>query len=222
MDHGTALEEASSDSERLLGLTDFVRRHTPERGIVSTVAKVGEEAHRVLRELGIPLLWLDSQTPLPIPTTFPPEMGSDRIAAIVGAMCLKPGVPLLIVDAGTCVTYEFIDDQGCYLGGNIAPGLRLRMLAMHEHTALLPLVEVRGELTEIGYDTETAMRAGAVLGLQHEIEGYIRHYRAKHPTLQVFLTGGDEFHYEDDIQSIIQSDHHLVPRGLWNILEYNS
>ncbi len=119
------------------------------------------------------------------------------------------------------MAYEFIDDNGDYLGGNIAPGLRLRMLAMHEHTALLPLVEIKGDTPEIGYDTATAMRAGVVLGLKHEIEGYIRHYRTMHPTLQVFLTGGDEFRFSEDIQCIIHSDHYLVPKGLWHILENN-
>lgn len=221
MEHGEPVEEMTSDSETLNGIDDFTGRHACSVGIISTVAKVGDEAKRKLQALGFPLLWLTSDTALPIATTFPPEMGSDRIAAIVGAMTLVPGAPLLIVDAGTCVTYEFIDDNGNYLGGNIAPGLRLRMLAMHEHTALLPLVEVQGETPDIGYDTDTAMRAGAVLGLKYEIEGYIRHYKALHPGLRVFLTGGDGFVFDDDLSSIIQTDHYLVPRGLNSILEWN-
>ncbi len=222
MDHGEPVEEMTSDSENLTGLASFAQCHGFEKGIVSTVAKVGEGARKALADLNIPILWLKADTPLPISTTFPPEMGSDRIAAIVGAMTLKPGVPLLIVDAGTCVTYEFINDEGEYLGGNIAPGLRLRMLAMHEHTALLPLVEVKGEVPEIGYDTDTAMRAGVVRGLGFEIEGYIRDYRKKHPQLQVFLTGGDGFTFGDDLKDIILTDHYLVPRGLCSILAWNT
>lgn len=221
MEQGEPVEERSSDSETLDGLQDFVLRHAFNQGIVSTVAKVGDKALEVLDGLGFPLLWLGSKTPLPIPTTFPPAMGSDRIAAIVGAMVQKPGVPLLIVDAGTCVTYEFIDDDGNYLGGNIAPGLRLRLLAMHEHTALLPLIEVQGEVPAIGYSTETCMRAGAVLGLKHEIEGYIRSFRQQHPRLQVFLTGGDEMDFDGSLQSILHSDRYLVPRGLYHILQHN-
>ena len=221
MEQGEPVGELSSDSETLDGLAGFARRHPFTRGIVSTVAKVGETAQDALKALGIPLLWLTSETPLPIPTTFPPAMGSDRIAAIVGAMMLKPGMPLLIVDAGTCVTYEFIDDEGCYLGGNIAPGLRLRLLAMHEHTALLPLVEVQGETPDIGYSTETCMRAGAVLGLKHEIEGYIRSFRQQHPRLQVFLTGGDEMNFDRELLPILHTDHYLVPRGLYHILLHN-
>lgn len=222
MSQGEPVSETTSDALSLDGLENFVGQHAFTAGIISTVATVGEEAMRKLEALPFPLLWLDSQTRLPIPTTFPESMGSDRIAAIAGAMALEPGKPLLIVDAGTCVTYEFIDDNGTYLGGNIAPGLRLRMLAMHEHTALLPLVDVKGEVPEIGYDTDTAMRAGAVLGLKHEIEGYIRHFRSQHPELKVFLTGGDEFQFGEDIRGIIQSDHYLVPRGLSSILRYNS
>lgn len=220
MSQGEPVEETTSDSETLCGLCNFAKRHQVSQGIISTVAKVGEKAMEELGQLGIPLMWLNSDTPLPIPTTFPPEMGSDRIAAIVGAMALLPDVPLLIIDAGTCVTYEFTDEEGRYLGGNIAPGLRLRMLAMHEHTALLPLVSVQGEVPEIGYDTDTAMRAGVVLGLQREIEGCIRHYRTKHPRLQVLLTGGDGFGLEE-YGDIIHTDHYLVPRGLYSILEWN-
>ena len=222
MKQGKVIEELSSDSETLEGMSTFMEHHSFLRGIISTVAHVGDIAQRKLENLEFPIMWLTSDTPLPIPTTFPESMGSDRIAAIVGAMTLKPGTPLLIVDAGTCVTYEFIDDNGTYLGGNIAPGLRLRLLAMHEHTALLPLVEVQGDVPSIGYDTDTAMRAGAVLGLKNEIEGYIRHYREEHPALQVFLTGGDEFAYDQEISQIIQTDHHLVPTGLYSILEWNS
>lgn len=221
MSCGEVVEETTCDSETLDALDGLVRRQSFSRGIVSTVGKVGERAWNALGQLDFPVIRLTPATPLPIATVFPESMGSDRIAAIVGAMYLKPGAPLLIADAGTCVTYEFIDDEGTYLGGNIAPGLRLRMLAMHEHTALLPLVEVKGEVPEIGYDTETAMRAGAVLGLKHEIEGYIRAYREQHPRLQVFLTGGDEFQFGPDIQPIIQANHHLVPIGLWRILSCN-
>jgi len=222
MSQGIPVEETTSDSEKLTDLTVFANKHTFERCIVSTVAKVGEEARKALKDLDIPTLWLDSNTPLPIPTTFPPSMGADRIAAIVGAMLAKPHMPLLIIDAGTCVTYEFIDDEGNYLGGNIAPGLRLRMLSMHEHTALLPLVDVQGEVPLIGYDTDTAMRAGAVLGLKREIEGYIRDFQAIHPNLQVYMTGGDGFDFPEEIQAIIEVDHHLVPKGLYGILEHNT
>ncbi len=222
MRQGEPVEEATSDSDTLTGLSEFVSRFPFEKGIVSTVAKMGEKAVKAIEEISFPMLWLSSETPLPILTTFPPTMGSDRIAAIVGAMSLKPGTPLLIVDAGTCVTYEFIDDEGIYLGGNIAPGLRLRLLAMHEHTALLPLVEANGDLPAIGYDTDTAMRTGAILGLKYEIEGYIRNYKKEHPQLHVFLTGGDVFDFEEDIKKIISTDHYLVPRGLNSTLEYNT
>lgn len=218
---GEPVEEVASDSETLSGLNDFAARHSFKKGIISTVAKMGEKALETINGLHFPVLWLDSNTPLPIATTFPGSMGSDRIAAIVGAISIRPGKPLLIVDAGTCVTYEFIDDQGNYLGGNIAPGLKLRMMAMHEHTALLPLVDVKGPAPAIGYDTETAMRAGAMLGLKYEIEGYIRNFRAQHPALQVYLTGGDEFHFDEEIQSIICCDHYLVPKGLYAILKHN-
>lgn len=223
------LEQVYSDSNTLCALDDLTKRYTFEKGILSTVAKVGEEAEERLSNLKFPLTRLHSDTPLPISlqwrrpgeqtiTPMPKTMGADRIAAIVGAMCIMPHTPLLIIDAGTCVTYEVIDDEGFYMGGNIAPGLQMRLSAMHEHTALLPTVEAKGETPELGYDTDTCMRSGAGLGLKYEIEGYIRKWKQRFPTLEVFFTGGDTMTFDDETEQIVHRNNYLVPIGLNNIV----
>jgi len=218
-----------SDSETLQTLDELTRQYTFEKGMLSTVAKIGEEAERRLQRLPFPLTRLSSSTALPNLhyrpygsdqcEPLPASLGADRIAAVVGAMSMLPEQPLLIVDAGTCVTYEFIDPEGYYLGGNIAPGLQMRLTAMHEHTALLPLVEAKGNVPAMGIDTETAMRCGVTHGLQYEIEGYIRLWRELFPALQVVITGGDTLTFNQEFGSIIHRDDNLVPRGLNVILQ---
>lgn len=223
------VEQVYSDSDTLSALDDLTLRYDFKKGILSTVAKIGEEAEQKLQSLSFPLVRLDNGTQLPVTLQWrkpgekeiipiPPAMGADRIAAIVGAICMMPNTPLLIVDAGTCVTYEVIDDEGYYMGGNIAPGLQMRLTAMHEHTALLPLVDGQGEVPELGYDTETCMRCGAAQGLHYEIEGYIRHWKARFPSLQVFVTGGNRMEFSTDIEPFVHHDNYLVPRGLNSII----
>lgn len=204
-------------NDTLAGLAAFALRHGAARALVSSVVRLKPEAEAEIAALTCPVERLTAATPLPYGLTFPPTMGADRIAAIVGAMTLAPEQALLIIDAGTCVTYEVIDDQGHYLGGNIAPGLHLRLEAMHEHTALLPLVSADGDTPEEGYDTATAMRAGAIHGLEYEIEGYIRHFKAHFPALRVYLTGGDHFTFSPEYQAMIHRDEYLVARGLARI-----
>ncbi len=125
-----------------------------------------------------------------------------------------PDKAVLIVDAGTCVTYDLLTADGTFAGGNIAPGIRLRLRAMHEHTGKLPLIDDAGETPEIGFSTETAMRAGAVLGVAYEIEGYIARLNKVYPDLFVFLTGGDALKLAAKIKSRIFVDENLVLTGL--------
>lgn len=229
-DGNDIVELSYSDAETLSELDALQQRHTIKRCILSTVARIGQEAEARLQAAGCPIVRLDSTTPLPVDLRWrrlgetdcqpmPAAMGADRIAAIVAGMCMRPGKPLLIVDAGTCITYEVIDDEGYYAGGNIAPGLQMRLKSMHEHTALLPLVDGRGETPLLGYDTETCMRSGAALGVQYEIEGYIRQWQARFPELHVFLTGGDQMTFNGIDTDILHQDNYLVPRGLNFILQ---
>ncbi|MBQ5722460.1 MAG: type III pantothenate kinase, partial [Bacteroidaceae bacterium] len=163
------------------------------------------------------------ETPVPITNRYrsPKTLGADRLAAAVGARSLKPGKDLLIIDAGTCITYEVIDAKGNYWGGNIAPGMQMRLRALNEFTAKLPLVSAEGNVPGMGYDTETAIRSGVLRGMKYEIEGYIRSMRSKYPKLLVFLTGGDKINFDATIKSIIFADKFIVPRGLNKILDYN-
>lgn len=145
---------------------------------------------------------------------IPAGLGADRVAADIGARSIRPNQTLLIIDAGTCLTFDVITKDGSIIGGAISPGISLRLKAMHEHTAALPLLEPAGEHPILGYDTPTSMRSGAVNGVKWEIEGYIRSILASYPDLHVFFTGGDGTEFPKDLQPIITCDTLLVQKGL--------
>lgn len=217
------LEEMKTSNETLAALPAFSNKYSFECGILGTVKEITPQAEKVLSELPFPLLRFTPETPIPITNCYrtPKTLGADRLAAAVGACSLKPGKDLLIIDAGTCITYEVIDADGNYWGGNIAPGMQMRLHALHEFTAKLPLVSAEGDVPGMGYDTETAIRSGVLRGMKYEIEGYIKSMKAKYPHLMVFLTGGDKINFDTNIKNIIVADKYIVPRGLNKILDYN-
>jgi type III pantothenate kinase len=145
----------------------------------------------------------------------------DRLAAVIAANHLKPGKDLLVIDAGTCITYDFIDKDGRYHGGNISPGMQMRFKALNYFTNKLPLVASQGEIEFHGQTTETAIRSGVIYGIEHEISGYILQLQKNYPDLLVFLTGGDDFSFDTKLKSVIFADRFLVLKGLNRILEYN-
>ena len=143
------------------------------------------------------VLQLTHETPMPIRLGYrtPHTLGRDRIATAVGAWTIAQRLDnasdVLVIDAGTAVTYDLVTCKGCFVGGNIAPGLALRFKSLHEHTGRLPLVDPVGDTPIVGYDTDTAIRSGVILGLMAEIKGYIADLKLSHPNLMVFITGGD-------------------------------
>lgn len=188
--------------------------HVAENVLVSNVA--GPEAlpkevalHRNCRIL----TWDSPEAGLWL-KKIPAGLGADRVAADIGARSIRPNQTLLIIDAGTCLTFDVIAKDGSIIGGAISPGISLRLKAMHEHTAALPLLEPTGEHPILGYDTPTSMRSGAVNGVKWEIEGYIRSILASYPDLHVFFTGGDGTEFPKDLQPIITCDTLLVQKGL--------
>lgn len=166
---------------------------------------------------------LHPTTPIPINNQYetPETLGKDRLAAVVGAYALFPGENCLVVDAGTCITYDWLTAGGVYLGGNIAPGLSMRLQAMHQFTARLPKVEIGEEAPAIGRSTKMALRSGAQRGVCLEIEGYQQWSLAEFGSIRTLLTGGDAVFLANKLKSGIFVNHQLVLLGLNKILEYN-
>ena len=223
-DGGEMVEVLTESNQSLDCLEALCAKYPVEQGIVATVIDLSERVLAALVALPFPLLWLDSKTPLPVTNLYetPETLGYDRMAAVVGANEQYPRRDILVIDAGTCITYEFIDSKGQYHGGNISPGMQMRFKALRQFTGRLPLVDTNGRKLPMGRDTETAIRAGVLKGMEYEISGYIESMKHKYPELLVFLTGGDEFSFDSSVKSIIFADRFLVLKGLNRILNYNN
>ncbi len=137
----------------------------------------------------------NSSMPLPIKLDYktPETLGADRIADACGAAGLHPGESCLVIDAGTCITVDFIDSKGVYHGGAIMPGLKMNLQALHTFTAKLPLIDLEGvEKTPVlGRSTEESILAGTIGATLLALAGYVALYKEKAPNLRVLLTGGD-------------------------------
>lgn len=173
----------------------------------------------------VAVLHLDHKTPLPIVNDYqsPETLGKDRIAAVVGAQLQFPDTPLLVIDAGTCVTYDFLTSDKRYIGGAISPGIQMRLRAMNEHTNKLPLLfwedVQKPEIT--GNTSIASMLSGVVNGLIFEMDGFISSYEKQFSGLKIVLTGGDANFFEKALKNSIFADPNLVLKGLNEILIYN-
>lgn len=195
---------------------------TIEWCILSSVGSVAPE-HLKLLEKRYKVLHLTSDLPVPFSNKYesPRTLGVDRIALVSAAFDQYPNKNVLIVDAGTCITYDFLDAEGVFYGGAISPGLNMRYKAMHTFTDKLPLLVPMEHASLIGGNTTEAMHSGVLCGLTYEIEGYIKAYREKYPDLTVVLTGGDAHFLRDTIKNDIFANTNLLLEGLLYILKYN-
>lgn len=167
---------------------------------------------------------LQATTPVPIVNLYgtPATLGVDRLAAVVGAQYLYPEKDCLVIDAGTCITYDLVDAQGQYHGGSISPGLHMRFKALHNFTAKLPLISETNMPGLIGKNTQEAITTGVVGGLIGEIEWFINAYSEKFDGLHVLMCGGDAKFFETKIKGHIFALPELVLTGLNRILLYNA
>ena len=210
-------------------LQESLARQLPERVIVSSTSHPAETLREQLPGLSIAdWVVLNASLAVPIQKDYdtPHTLGADRIAAAVGATVLFPETDCLVIDMGTCITADLLDRSGVFRGGLISPGLRLRLLAMHQFTARLPLIEVSDLNVDdwpalIAKNTRQAMQSGALNGMLLELEGIIEKHRQKYPTLRVIVCGGDAPIFESNLKPPIFAVPELVLRGLNRILEYN-
>ena len=220
---GEMKEIVRTSNQTLEGLGALCQQYPIRKGIWSSVISLSEEMNQQLEQLPFPMMEFTYKTPVPVRNLYhtPETLGMDRLAAVIAAYVQKPGHPSLVIDAGTCITYDFIDGGGQYLGGNISPGKRMRFKALHSFTDKLPEICPEGETPTYGQTTETAIRSGVIHGIEFEIKGYISQLMKNYPELLVFLTGGDEFSFETNLKNTIFADGLLVLKGLNRILEYN-
>jgi type III pantothenate kinase len=203
-------------------LRNFLQHSSAENLIVSSVTT---EANQVIQwAVNARQTFILSHTlPLPIRILYktPHTLGVDRIAGVCGALQLFPASCSLVIDAGTCITYDFIDASGNYHGGGISPGLMMRFKAVHTFTARLPLVQPTENPELIGNSTESSIQSGVIYGLAAEIDGIIDRYRSQFPDLKVILCGGDARFFENKLKDSIFASPDLVLIGLNSVLIHN-
>lgn len=185
------------------------------QAIVSSVsADKRSETEYILTLSGIEYHSINHKSPLPFAIDYetPETLGNDRMAAMAGCIALNGNRDYMVIDAGSCVTYDLLIDNH-FIGGNIAPGLQMRLDAMHRLTAALPQLTAEEPNVRIGKTTRTAMICGAYWGLIYEIETIVLRYRAEYPDICVIATGGDSETLAKHISGITV-EKHLVHKGL--------
>lgn len=207
---------------QLSDLCELHNQFSPSEGILSSVADLDSAVISFLKEKLNKFIILDENTPVPITISYktPQTLGRDRISSAVAVYTKHPDQNILVIDAGTAITYDIVLSGGIYCGGNISPGMTTRFKALNSYTKRLPLLDENGDTPDFGYDTETAIRAGVVNGIVKEIEAYIDELKIKYPDLLVFLTGGHSFYFETKLKKSIFADGNLVLEGLNEILNY--
>lgn len=202
----------------------------PVKLIISSVIKVKAEFMNWLKAQANVFL-LDQQMALPFVNLYqsPLSLGSDRVAAVAGALSLYRGKDVLIINAGTAITYEFLNHKGEYLGGSISPGIHMRYLALHTFTSRLPLLKLDENIPElIGTDTVSAIRSGVQLNTLFELKEVINNYRNLYGDyLTICICGGDSKTFVTQLKNSIFADHlawqpDLVLIGLNQILTFNN
>jgi type III pantothenate kinase len=214
----------------VFSLSDFsekfrkIKNQFPEikNCILSSVVSSISEEKKILQQ-HTNLLELTPALSLPFRNKYatPATLGKDRIALVVAAAAHFPKKNTLIIDAGTCVTFDFKNDKEEYLGGAISPGLEMRFKALHKFTANLPLLKPGGNLELTGNSTEGSITSGVVNGLLLEIDGTIASYATEYKDLTIILTGGDTQFLSMRLKNSIFANSNFLLEGLNHILEFN-
>lgn len=190
--------------------------------IVSTVGRLGKKEIDVLTIFcKVYVLSSRSKTPFKNSYATPQTLGVDRIALATAAFYHKPNANVLVIDAGTCLTYDMVNDYGEYLGGAISPGLTMRYKALHDQTSKLPLLKPAELIDFIGNTTETCIHSGVLNGISAEIDAVIGQYRSRFIDLTVILTGGDSQILSKRLKNTIFAHSKFLLEGLNQLLEYN-
>ena len=198
-------------------MQELIQKHNVNDVIISSVRD------KVDGDFGIKTLYLNHLTTFPITINYetPETLGNDRIANVVSASVLYPNKNILIIDAGTCITIDFIDQNKEYQGGRISPGIEMRYKSLNKFTSNLPKLTISNTAQQIGKDTNSSIVSGVEKGVVAEIETIIDDFKNENEDLFVIVTGGDTFFFENTLKNSIFADQNLVLKGLNEILKYN-
>jgi type III pantothenate kinase len=204
------------------GIQELLKKYQPQYTILSSVINHDEQIETILAA-NSNFIKLSSQTPLPFntPIARPETIGADRLALAAFAVHFYHGQNTLVIALGSCITYNFINKYNSFNGGSISPGMEMRFKALNTYTAKLPLVKPDWNFPLIGYDTNTNILSGVLLGMAAEIDGIINEYKEKFDNFNVLLTGGDTANFAQHLKNKIFADPYLILKGLYAISNYN-
>jgi type III pantothenate kinase len=221
-DNKTLLHKITTDNDNIdKTVKKFKKKYTLNHSIISSVSNYDTSEIKKLNTYS-KVIELDHQTRVPLLNKYntPETLGVDRIALACAAVDQYPKRNVLIIDAGTCITFDFVNTKNEYLGGAISPGIKIRYKSLHKFTANLPLLDLN-RFNLIGNDTESSIHSGVLNGIVNEIDGVINQYITKFQTLTVVLTGGDINFLSKNLKSTIFANPNFLLEGLNSILIHN-
>ncbi|MFV8343444.1 type III pantothenate kinase [Flavobacterium sp. XS2P39] len=191
--------------------------------VVSSVGDVEKQSFLDF-ENDVKVHFISHEDPFPFMNCYstPKTLGIDRMVLAAGATLQFPNKNRLVIDAGTCVTFDFIDENNNYLGGAIAPGLRLRYESLHNYTAKLPLLTLENPKDLIGKSTSESIHSGVVNGLVYEIDSFIDEYRARYSNFIIILTGGDTDFLAKRLKNTIFANSNFLLESLSQTFQYKN
>jgi type III pantothenate kinase len=222
MDNSEVLCEWADREFDLAKAAEFVEQFGVDKAVVASTRGGVEKICEQLRSKVAKVLHFSSQTEVPIEIEYASRqtLGADRIAAAVGVVCEMGIDNALIVDMGSAITYDIVEN-GAFKGGNISLGVAMRFRALHEFTASLPLCQATEPNGAFGKSTTEAIEQGVMQGILYEIEGYVERVLAKNEKKNVIFCGGDAESFVNRIKNAIFAPRKLMFTGLNRILEYN-
>ena len=204
-------------------LHTFIQTQQPEYVVMCAVGAGADEVADQIENHKVQLLRVTSKTEFPFVINYetPHTLGMDRVAGVAAAQHYYPGKNCLVIDLGTCITYDFLSSENIYSGGAIAPGMQMRLKAMHEFTHKLPQPELAWPLDFEGKSTNQALLSGVCVGVADEINGKIERYTQRYGDVQILLCGGNSAMLAKHIKNNIFAVPSLVLEGLNQILLFH-
>ena len=206
----------------LIELKALINKYTINKAILSSVINHNVDIVTFLKS-SFPFVELDEKTKVPLINKYHTinTLGKDRLAAIVAAQNMYPDENVLVINAGTCITYDFINDKKDYLGGAISPGVQMKFKALNNFTDKLPFVKGRKDIDLIGKTTEDSILSGVINGTYFEMKAMIEEYKTKYKNLKIILSGGDRIYFDKRFNNTIFAISNIVLIGLNLILDFN-
>ena len=221
-ENGRLRERTAFKADAVAELKSFLGSGKPARIGMGSVGTLEKDLADYLKSIG-PVKELRGDSPSPIHNGYATatSLGVDRLANAVAAWKMFPGRVSLVIDAGTCITYDLVTKEGVHSGGAISPGMMMRVKAMADYSARLPLVEMEGVPELLGSDTVGSIRSGVHHGIVYEMAGMIEQYGHQYPGLAVILTGGDALRFTRALKSGIFAHPYLTLAGLHALLVHD-